>query len=352
MTVDAMRGGTARQAGVALPVVLVLLAMAVMLGVAGLRSSLTSERLAGNLKASVQAGMAAEAAAATGWAALNGPGDIAVETSPEVLESLTWEAFTDPSHFQGEAVTFGDCAAPLRCAYRYVEEASRHRLIVAMGVVMEGDERVLASSEPVRVAVVFSRLAERFSRYALLADGEVLAGGEAATEGRVHANAPRDEADRVVMPEIDVSPPEAAETLTLETDEHGQPYCRFEASGDLAGRVYHCAGRLEIGETTHFHNATLIARGDIHLGGEVGREAPVDVAVLSGGDIYIEGPRTARGWFMSAGDTELAVGATLEGAIIAHGDIHQPSGTVVRHLVGGPGLPHAPREKRLLSWGR
>lgn len=351
MKIGVMREEAVRQAGMALPIVLVLLAMAVMLGVAGLRSSLTAERLAGNLKASVQAGMAAEAAASTGWAALDGPDDITVEQSRGALEAMTWSEFIDPSRFQGETVVLDDCAAPLRCAYRYVEEGARHRLIVAMGVVMEGDERVLASSEPVLVAVVFSRLAELFSRYALLADGEVLTGEEAATEGRVHANAPRDEADRVAMPEVDVSPPETAETLTLETDENGQPYCRFEASGDLAGRVYHCAGRLEIGEAARFHNATLIARDDVHLYGEAGQEATVDVAVLSGGDIDIETPGTLRGWFMSAGDTDLAVGVTLEGAILAHGNIHQPSGTVVRHLRGDPVLPHAPREKRLLSWG-
>ncbi|OBX38075.1 hypothetical protein A8U91_02460 [Halomonas elongata] len=96
-----MRNGAERQAGLALPIVLVLLAMAVMLGVAGLRSALTAERLAGNFKASVQAGMAAEAAASSGWSALKKPGDITGESSREVLDALTWHEFIDPARFQG-----------------------------------------------------------------------------------------------------------------------------------------------------------------------------------------------------------------------------------------------------------
>ncbi|CBV41207.1 pilus assembly PilX family protein [Halomonas elongata] len=345
-----MRDGAERQAGLALPIVLVLLAMAVMLGVAGLRSALTAERLAGNFKASVQAGMAAEAAASSGWSALKKPGDITVESSREVLDALTWHEFIDPARFQGEPVRRGDCEAPIRCAYRYVADASRRHLIVAMGAVMDGDGRVRAVSEPVRVTVVFSRLAELFSRYALLADGTVVTGEGEASKGRAHGNASRVRENRVRIPDVDASPPEDAVSLALEADENGQPRCRFEAVGDLAGRVYHCAGRLDIPVAARFHNATLVARGDIHLAGEVGREASVDVAMLSGGDIHFRAPGVARGWFMAAGDARLEAGALLEGAVIAHGDIHRSSGAVVRHLVGDPLLPHAPREKRLLRW--
>ncbi|WP_170825766.1 pilus assembly PilX family protein [Halomonas caseinilytica] len=343
-----MRESAMPQAGMALPIVLVLLAMAAMLGTAGLRSSLTAERLAGNLKASVQAGMAAEVAASRGWAALNGSGDITVESSQEMSESMTWHEFLDPSHFQGEPARLADCAAPRRCAYRYVEEASRRHFVVAMGAVMEGGGRVLASSEPVRVAVVFSRLAELFSRYVLLAGGEVATGEGRASASRIHGNAAQDEGERVRIPYTDTSPPEGAVSLAVGSDEDGLPYCRFEESGDLGGRVYHCEGRLEIGAAARFHNAAFVARDDAHLSGEIGRASAVDVAVLSGGDIRLEAPGIVRGWLMSAGDAELAPGTALEGAIIAHGDI-QASGALA-HLVGDPVLPHAPREKRLLSW--
>ncbi|MDR5860854.1 hypothetical protein FZZ93_11830 [Halomonas eurihalina] len=345
-----MRDGVERQAGLALPIVLVLLAMAVMLGAAGLRSALTAERLAGNLNASVQAGMAAEAAASSGWSALKKPGDITVESSREALDALTWREFIDPSRFQGEVARQGDCEAPIRCAYRLVEDDFQRRFIVAMGVVMEGDARVQAVSEPVRVTVVFSRLAELFSRYALLADGTVVTGEGEASKGRVHGNASRVGENRVRIPGVDTSPPEGAVSLALEADENGQPRCHFEAVGDLAGRVYHCAGRLDISVAARFHNATLVAQGDVHLAGEVGREAFVDVAMLSSGDIHFQAPGMARGWFMAAGDARLEAGAMLEGSVIAHGDIHRSSGAVVRHLVGAPLLPHAPREKRLLRW--
>lgn len=345
-----MRDGVERQAGLALPIVLVLLAMAVMLGAAGLRSALTAERLAGNLKASVQAGMAAEAVASSGWSALKKPGDITVESSREALDALTWREFIDPSRFQGEMARQGDCEAPIRCAYRLVEDESQRRFIVAMGAVMEGDGRVRAVSEPVRVTVVFSRLAELFSRYALLADGTVVTGEGETSKGRVHGNASRVGANRVRIPDVDAAPPEGAVSLALEADENGQPRCRFEAVGDLAGRVYYCAGRLDISVVARFHNATLVAQGDVHLAGEVGRAASVNVAMLSGGDIHFQAPGRARGWFMAAGDARLEAGAMLEGSVIAHGDIHQSSGAVVRHLVGDPLLPHAPREKRLLRW--
>ncbi len=105
-------------------------------------------------------------------------------------------------------------------------------------------------------------------------------------------------------------------SLAVGSDEDGLPYCRFEESGDLGGRVYHCEGRLEIGAAARFHNAAFVARDDAHLSGEIGRASAVDVAVLSGGDIRLEAPGIVRGWLMSAGDAELAPGTTLEGAIM------------------------------------
>ncbi|WP_141320684.1 pilus assembly PilX family protein [Halomonas halmophila] len=338
--------GQQRHQGMALPVVLILLAMGAMLGVAGLRAALTTERLAGNLELATQAQLNAEAALSRGLSALQAPAAMRVQPDTISLGSLTWQDFTDPARFGGEAAASGGCVAPQRCVYRYLEAPSQRRRIVAMGAFVTASGDLEAASRPVVAEVAFSRAAARLVRFVALADGRIIAPSDLTSQADVHANAAVAADARIGLPAIDTSPPDVAVALSVRTDAQGQAYCRFEASGDRNGRVYHCPGRLEVAATADFHHATLMARGDVTLAGQVGQGERLDVAILAGGDIRLSS--TARAWLLAAGDIELEAGSRLAGALLAHGDMRIDGD--LQHRVGHPRLPNSPVETRLVSW--
>ncbi|WP_192035990.1 pilus assembly PilX N-terminal domain-containing protein [Halomonas sp. YLGW01] len=149
-----------QQNGSALTVILVMLVMALMLGLSSIQSSLVDERMAGNYKASIQAYMGAEKAAADGVQYVNNIANSVVFDSYNImnLHSIDWVEFTEG---KGEALPAvnsshgGACDAQVECYYRFFMDMGGEKYVAAMGAVVEGD-RVIAVSEPVIVDLVSS----------------------------------------------------------------------------------------------------------------------------------------------------------------------------------------------------
>ncbi|MCW4149758.1 pilus assembly PilX N-terminal domain-containing protein [Halomonas sp. 18H] len=329
-----------RQHGLALPVVLILLALGAMLGVAGMRTALTTEQLAGNLGLAAQARLSAETAAASGLSALAGPAAMRPQPADIEVATLTWEAFKDPARFGGEPAASGGCVAPRQCVYRYLQASSGHWRILAMGALVAADGAVRARSRPVVVEVAFSPAAQRLTRYAALAAGRVEVASGVSLQGEVQANGD--------VPPVNTTPPADAVALSVEVDAQGKAYCRFAASGDLDGRVYHCPGRLEVTPIADFHHATLMASGDVQVQGSAGRNETLDVAILAGGTVRVTAAGEGNAWLLAAADVVLEAGAALQGAVMAEGNLRIEG--ALSHRVGHPRLPDSPVETRLVSW--
>ncbi|WP_422102992.1 pilus assembly PilX family protein [Vreelandella sp.] len=131
-----------QQQGAALVIVMVLLASALVMAMMGMQTALVDERLAGNFRASTQAQMRAEMAAATGltdFEALNWEGAPTVDTP----QSVRFNAYAD----HPKATHVAQHCPQRTCFYLPVMYQSE-QWVMALGAMRAADATVIAQSWP------------------------------------------------------------------------------------------------------------------------------------------------------------------------------------------------------------
>lgn len=147
-----------QQNGSALTVILVMLVMALLLGLSSVQSSLVDERMAGNYKASTQAYMGAEKAAAEGFQYVDNKANSVIFDQYDIknLQSAGWGEFKgDKGGLSADDLSGDACQAEqVECYFRFIIDDSQGvQYVAAMGAVVEAGS-VIAVSEPVIVVLV------------------------------------------------------------------------------------------------------------------------------------------------------------------------------------------------------
>ncbi|WP_253446227.1 hypothetical protein [Halomonas sp. Y3] len=146
-----------KQKGVALIVVMSLLAVSLTLGLMSMQSSQVDERLAGNYRAASDVQMAAEVAAAQGWSEREEhEWDSLVDM--DELSGMSWESFTNDNYlyageeFFSEDAVEADCPDGVECYFRIFDSCENYDgCIVAMAALIGDGRKVLAESEQVKL---------------------------------------------------------------------------------------------------------------------------------------------------------------------------------------------------------
>lgn len=358
------------QKGAALIVVLSMLTASLMLGLTSMQSSLIDERLAGNYKATSEAQMAAEKAAAQGWADTEGDEQFESYSISDV-EGMSWEEFVDDGSFD-KPISENYCEDGVECYFRFIEDGGSN-YVVAIGGVFHGAD-LLAKSDYLMVEVMLSGGDPVFFGNGMLAGVDIDINGSSIFDGSLHANgaleikgsylqrnddATMTEGFEVEIPEVDFSPYINGdyEVVELEAESgrgNNPDFCEFSYSGDLNGRVFYCDGDIEMASSGSFSNAILLSEGGVTQDGSIqAGEEGVDVAVLAKGDIRFNGASTIYGWFLAGGDVRQNGSSVLNGSIVAHGTIRRNGGMIFKHEPdGNVNLPPGEgEEKSIISWG-
>ncbi|MFG6178642.1 PilX N-terminal domain-containing pilus assembly protein [Halomonas sp. THAF12] len=361
-----------KQQGAALLVVLSVLVVSLMLALSSMQSSLMDERLAGNYKASTEAQMGAERAAAIGLDNFDEESHLETVDDVDDISAMEWSDFLSGDGVFDDSLGGADnaCSGNVECFYRFVSDASGDYVVAYGGVVDDGGELLSARSAVLRVDFGGGSV---FALYGLLAGDDVRINGASVFDGSAHANGKvvvngayvqwdedasvTDEGDgvEVGIPEVDFAPYLEGEydvvTLDVKEGRGGKANsCNFDYAGDLEGKVFYCDGDMTM-SSSGFHNAILLAEGEVSQNGAVSTgESGVSTAVLAKGDIVFNGASVVYGWFLSGGDVRQNGSSVLNGSIVAHGTIRRNGGMMYHHLDGDVNVSSESGGKRILSW--
>lgn len=144
-----------KESGAALVVVLTVLAISLMLGLAGLQSALVGQQLAGNYRDASLARMGAETAVAQAYA--DDPqlmaSDAFVEIDRAAVDALSWATFTDGyTAFGDQFQQSGSQGSRVVYAYRRFRIEGTDYL-VGLGAVLGNNDSAIAQSRPVYAAL-------------------------------------------------------------------------------------------------------------------------------------------------------------------------------------------------------
>jgi type IV pilus assembly protein PilX len=154
-----------KQKGMALIVVLVLLAISLMLGLSGVQSSLIDERMAGNYKAAVRADMHAEIAAAQATKDVPVWGDKDPSFDGfETAGNARWSDYS--SHGKAVKRTNGYSFCTNSSCFYLPIKVNDEEWIMAMGTVLDDEGALIAESEPVFIR--FERAGASFGTTSVL----------------------------------------------------------------------------------------------------------------------------------------------------------------------------------------
>lgn len=144
-----------KEKGAALVVVLAVLAISLMLGLAGLQSALVGQQLAGNYQDASLARMGAETAVAHAYAddSQLGASDAFADIDRAAVEALTWTAFTNGyTAFGDQFQQHGTQESRVVYAYRRFRIEGTDYL-VGLGAVLGNNDSAIAQSHPVYAAL-------------------------------------------------------------------------------------------------------------------------------------------------------------------------------------------------------
>ncbi|NDY94273.1 pilus assembly PilX family protein [Wenzhouxiangella limi] len=366
-----------RQQGVALAIILILLFIATLVGITGMNAGLMQERMTANTNNKAISFMAAEAGGAQFWDWLQQEfADGTLDWTDDDWRT-GWTNALPASLPQNPTPNVG------ASGYFWIDPALSWTdddvTVTVRGVSLTGNE-VLAQTA---LAVEFERpqsggmqINPAFFK-GMLANENITTNGKATFQGSIHANGnftntsgnselkdrqgidengdpvtientitaqgevdfggstPHDPNDPSSSPRIqsnaqEIDVPSAAEFIdetkgdgnvieTCETDD-------LPDDGDGGGVIYFCDGDLTLPKQQGLSNVTFMASGDItHRGRSyLGANNELSVALISGGNITLNGRSDMYGVFWAEGNVRQNGRGSLGGSIVAGGNIRLP----------------------------
>ena len=348
---------SSRQDGAALIVGLILLAVATIVTLLSMSSGHMQERMTSNTNNQAIAFKSAETGASEFWAWMR---------SDPGWESDDWQTDTDIPTSADEAINLGDHG------YYWIDpdevewDSPEPDLVsvVVRGHARVGDDAVGEQ----KVRVTFSRgqpqdVHPAFSQ-GLLSDQDIEINGNADLYGSAHANGMfeatggnsglfrrevenEDGEMETVESTVsaggevdlrgDIQGTLASDSPTVDVPSAKEYIDEFRAEGhevvetcedieggDHGGTVYYCDG--DIDTSGDIKNATILAEGDVEHGGAstLGEEGELEIMIVSGGDIIVNGSSATHGVFWAEGKVRKNGRADLGGAVIAGSGITMP----------------------------
>ncbi|XKF14374.1 pilus assembly PilX N-terminal domain-containing protein [Halomonas sp. BLK-85] len=328
-----------RQKGVALVLVMSLLAGGMIVGVSGMNASYIDERLAGNYRATSKAFTGAENAVSSGLI------DFSPDTnySRKQISKMTLDEFK-------EIASDDQCSDRVNCFFYTGED-----FVAGLGSFLGGAETSLAVSD-----YVFAGVERKSSGFGVLSGDDIEIDNNSNFDftGALHANGEfelekekkfscngicTDESDGrdVDLPSFDF---DAYFDGYKEKDEFvdlGDDDCELEEGDVSEGGVYYCDDDLTFSKG-EYKNATVVAEGDIYFDkntifrnmtliskGEVESGDTVDIVdsfIIAKEEIELEfrGNDNSSGWFYSQDEVEIELRGSAGlfiGSIIAQGEV-------------------------------
>ncbi|EED36834.1 conserved hypothetical protein [Luminiphilus syltensis NOR5-1B] len=128
--------------------------------------------------------------------------------------------------------------------------------------------------------------------------------------------------------------------------------------GDGLGRMYYCDGDVDLDRNASHQNVTILATGNITQNGssDIGVNNALDVALVAGGEITLNGQTDTFGVFWAEGDVIHNGTSTLTGAVVSGGDFTKNGGLAFvqsKRFSGNLQLPDPdpiPVPPSILSW--
>lgn len=374
------------QRGAALVVVLSLLSMTLMLGLSGIQSSLIDERLAGNYKASTEAQMAAERAAAAGW----GPGgsdtsaaDFHTGLTRAELSAYDWARFSALDGVSEDVCNSGNVS----CRY-YLLRENEERFIVGMGAIVVGDA-VMSVSQPVIAEIEYDSAPNPIFTRGMLSADYIRVTGQSRVVGAVHSNGTvnislSDGSEATVtdgsygMVEVPLPGTRPAdEDMSLCTGSEPPAYCYKSYDDSIfadyqtrEGTIHSCSVSVEDlrdGDTVYCNGdltvaggavgerrVTLVARGNVNMNGatsSVGTASEIGLFVVAGQDIEFNGSTDNYGVFWAGGYMRQNGDSSLYGAAVSGTYIRSNGGINFISLdnVTNPDA-YVPVNPRIIAW--
>lgn len=111
-------------------------------------------------------------------------------------------------------------------------------------------------------------------------------------------------------------------------------------TGNLFGAIYYCNTNLTVASGS-YSNGTIMAQGDITFNGagQLGAQGESTLAIVSAGNITVNGSTATAGVFWSEGNLRQNGSSTLSGSIIAGGSITRNGSFIYTQTSVGTGLP-------------
>lgn len=295
-----MKHGVKQQRGAALVIVLALLTGALVVGVSGMQSSLIDERLAGNYRASAQAQMNAEQAAAQ---ALQKLGEYDAQVGKDNLDELGLDetsSFEDVKQLRyddvdGENLTgkeSGECTstntAEDKCFY-FPLAIDDDKYWAAFGAVIKEGEMISQHVVLVKLAGVGAfpgvEIAEKFNNYGVLSGDEVDIEKNFTFWGKARAHGDMDEEGITCGGEDVANCLEGNKGVTIPSfnfdsfmesmkkryplgdDVPKNSGCDIESSRMLNSETQYCADQVDVNGSASISDSTVYFNGEVDFDG-------------------------------------------------------------------------------------
>lgn len=306
-----MGQGMKQQRGAALVIVLALLTGALVVGVSGMQSSLIDERLAGNYRASAQAQMNAEQAAAQ---ALQKLGEYDAQVGKDNLDELGLDetsSFEDVKQLRYDDVDDENLTGKENCDFTSTDKAkdecfhfpldiSGEKYWAAFGAVIKEGEVISQHVVLVKLAgfgaFPGAEIAEKFNNYGILSGDEVdldVENGKLKFSGRIHGNGNNggdkedwEEDDVVLVGEdssfstgaskkIDVPDFDFEDFFVRVNDGYlignvpGGSGCDIESSRNLNNETQYCSKNVDLDGGVTITDSTVYFNDDVDVDGSL-----------------------------------------------------------------------------------